>query len=242
MEIVKVDVEREKEMQTEGELVVQRAHSFVIDSDETYEQCVEMGRDVTEREERFRSFFYDGPNGEVKGGPIPAADHAKQVLLDRYNGLTKPLKSAKGILSNKGGEWVAHKRRLQREAEAKAAAESRKIQEESRQREALALEEAGQKEQAQAVIEQPIPAPPPYIAPPAAPKIKGSSVRETWTATGFDLYATICAIAKDPHRYPATLVKYDQAGLNLHARSQKGEMKTPGLRVNCETKQSFGKR
>lgn len=130
--------------------------------------------------------------------------------------------------------------RLEREERERAAAEEARLRREAEDRQladAAAAEAAGDTATARRIIEAPVAAPTvtpaPVFVPPApvavAPRVDGVSFRVNWRAEIVDLKALVQAVAAG--RAPAALVKADEVALNGMARSLKGAMQVPGVRV-----------
>lgn len=126
--------------------------------------------------------------------------------------------------------------RLQREAQAKAQEEARKAEEERRLQEAIAAEEAGAPEAAQAILEAPVVTPtvwvPPVVLPAATPKVEGLSKRQNWKFEVVDLLALVKAVAAG--QIPLAALEANTVFLGQQARSLKSEMKYPGVKVWAE--------
>jgi hypothetical protein len=130
--------------------------------------------------------------------------------------------------------------RLEREAAALAAAEQRRLQTEAEDRrlqEAAQLEAAGDRAGAERLIAAPVAAPlvspapvfaprPPVAAPP---KVEGVSFRDAYHAEVVDLMALVKAVAAG--QAPLTLLQVNTTALNGLARSLKGALVIPGVKV-----------
>ena len=116
-----------------------------------------------------------------------------------------------------------------RAAEARAAeADQRRLEEDARVAEAAALEKSGDGETAAAVLAAPAFVPP-VIAPRAAPKIAGVSMRDNWSAQVTDLRALVLAVAAG--KADLGLLLPNQPALNARARSEKARLAVPGVRA-----------
>jgi len=79
------------------------------------------------------------------------------------------------------------------------------------------------------------------IAPTQAPKVKGISTRETWSATVTDLDELIRAAAENPQAYRQYLEPNDKA-IGAAVRAQKGAFNVPGITVRTGTGIAAGRR
>lgn len=147
------------------------------------------------------------------------ADEAKKAILDREKESLKPLDDAESIISPAMMSW-------KREEDRKAEEEARRLQEEARKREeerklaeALQAEQEGDKEAAQAIIEEPIEAPVIRVQS-AAPKISGLTERKTWTFS-----------IENEADIPRLWLMVDTVKLGAFVRSDKGKTKIPGVKV-----------
>ncbi len=185
---------------------------------------------------------------------IAAGLLAHRTALAQKKDLEAPLTAAEATIKSSMGAYTAEQERLRREEERRRAAEerrqeaeqrrliaeaeaARRKEEERRLAEAAALEEAGKAEEAEAVISAPIPEPeippaPPIPAPTPVremPKAAGVSTRAQWSAEVTDLMTLVKAVAEG--KAPLATVMADQTTLNSLARSLKGAMDFPGVRV-----------
>jgi hypothetical protein len=154
---------------------------------------------------------------------------------DVMNGFSKPLEA---IEKQKKKEMIAYEReqeRIRKEEEAKAL---KKAEEEAREekklleKEALEAMDKGDEEEAELKAAQAeqvspqdhIPAQKPAYMPP-----QGTSIRENWKAEVTDMMALIKAVAADPNLI--NCLTPNQTYLNQRARSDKDNLKIPGVRV-----------
>lgn len=213
-----------------------RARALVVHDEAGYEGAAVLLREIK------------GLRGEIEAtfGPIIAKAHAvhREACAQRKKH-EAPLELAETAIKRTMGAYVlaeerrAHEdqARLDREArelEARRIAEERVAEEAARLVEAEALEAAGMREEADAVLAAPMPEPDPIPAPPPPPTIArptaaGISVRETWSAEVTDLAALVRAIAEG--RAPLTLVQVDRTAIGQWARATKGSVTLPGVRI-----------
>ena len=128
-------------------------------------------------------------------------------------------------------EYDQEQERIQREEQARLAEVARKQAEEAMLREADELEKAGHKEEAEAVLEAPIIAPPPPVQ--KAEKPKGVSTSKRWRAEVYDKMALVQAIAAGD--VPLTLVDPNMTALNQMAVALNDQMQIAGVKAMAKT-------
>lgn len=187
--------------------------------------------------------------GETFDPICQAADRAHKLAVAKRREHAEPLQRAELRVKAMMSRYVdAENRRIRdeaarlereaREEEARRRAAEREAEEAARLAEAEALAAAGMHAEADAVLDAPMPEPDPIPPPPPPPTIArptaaGISVRETWSGEVTDLAALVRAIADG--RAPLTLVKADPVALGAWARSTKGTVAIPGVRVASGT-------
>lgn len=173
-------------------------------------------------------------------GPIVQKAHAahKEAVAQRKKH-EQPLQEAEKLIKSRMGTWQRAEEQRQREEAARLAAEARRRDEEARLREAEALEEAGEVEAAERVLDEPAPAPPPP-PPTRVPVIKGVSGRDIWKFEVTDFPALVRAAAAGT--VPMAALEPSTKFLGQQARSLMGEMKYDGVRVWSERSIAAGGR
>jgi hypothetical protein len=161
---------------------------------------------------------------------VKAANAAHKAAVKQKKDLEAPLIEAERIIKDRMGKYADEEERKRREDEARLAAAQRAAEDESRLREATALEEAGEHEAAEEVLSAPSVAPPP-VMPRAVPKTEGVSARENWSARVTSMAALVKAVAEG--KAPFGLVQATEKALNGLARSLKGSMQVPGVEAVC---------
>jgi tetratricopeptide (TPR) repeat protein len=147
----------------------------------------------------------------------------------RRDGYIDPLSKARETLKIPLWQYQQDEKERQRKEQealdlkAKKEAEDRKLQE------AMHAEEMGNKEEAEAILEEPINVAP-AIAPVNIPKVKGfTGPRDNYSAQVTDMAALLKAIANGS--VPMAAIEPNHVFLNGQARQLKKEMKYPGVRV-----------
>lgn len=142
---------------------------------------------------------------EVKGWIKTLDDEEKKITRPLLEGIEnaralfrEPKQRAndvKNILSTRMVDWAEEQKRKEREEERKLQEIARKRAEEEALQQALEAEAAGEKEEAQKIIEEPVYIPPIKVVS-EVPKSKESHIRETWSAEIIDIMALVISIAE----------------------------------------------
>lgn len=106
-------------------------------------------------------------------------DAAKQEVLDQEKAADAPLKEAEAWLSPQIIEWNREQERIRKTEEDRLRKIAEEAEKERLLNEAVAAEQSGNKEEAEAIISAPVQAPP-VVVPKAVPKVTGMSIRENW--------------------------------------------------------------
>jgi CBS domain-containing protein len=178
--------------------------------------------------------------GEVEedlGGPKQAAHKLWKALGAVYNKHSEPLNEIEKKVKQKIAFFVDDQERKRRVEEAKAEAARVKAEDDLRQSEAIALEDAGLHEEANEVLEEELPLPPPPVVPP---KTKGISGTKRYAAEITDPLKLVIAAANGDGLAIAIItdkavVKAMTASASGKARALKEQLKVPGVRVTSTT-------
>lgn len=161
---------------------------------------------------------------------VTAANKAHKELTKLRGSLLEPLEQAEKLIKGKLGAFLAAEQRKADEARREAERIARAAAEEERLVQAASLERQGRTLEAAAEIEAPVVVAP-VPAPPAPPKIAGTSVREIWTGRVDSLLALVQHIAANPSLIG--LLKADQSAIDALARASKHELRIPGVTAVC---------
>lgn len=161
---------------------------------------------------------------------VTAANRAHKELTKLRASLLDPLERAEKIIKSKLGEFMMAEQRKADEARRAAEREAQARAEEERLAHAASLKRQGRTLEAAAELDAPVVAAP-VLAPPAAPKIAGTSVREMWTGRVDSLLALVQHVAANPSLIG--LLKADQSAIDALARASKHELRIPGLTAVC---------
>lgn len=147
---------------------------------------------------------------------------AYKEILDQYKKVEAPIIEAEKYCDRLLAEWFAEQRRIREEAERKRleAIRKQKEEEERKLREALEAENAGNKEEAEKIINQVIEAKPPEVKTPEKPKLQGVYSR-------IDYDFEIIDVTKIPREYMIP----DETLIRKVIRASKGKVVIPGIKV-----------
>lgn len=140
--------------------------------------------------------------------------------------LKKPLEDAKKYLQGEGKKYLEEQERIRREEERRLAEIARKEEEERRLAEAEAAEKAGDHEEAEAIINEPVYVPPPIVEK-TVPKVDNRLFAKRWKGRGVDKLKAVKFIALNPQYL--NLLTFDDPAINSMARSIKGPSPVPGI-------------
>ncbi|MDZ4346141.1 MAG: hypothetical protein U1E51_27325, partial [Candidatus Binatia bacterium] len=135
-----------REIQEKSATIVQWAYGLLV-TVETYPKAGELLRSIKALEKSVSDTF------DV---PIEAAHKAHKAILAAKAQHMDPLVKAEGIVKGKMGVHIQEQERIRAEQQRIADAAARKAEEDARLAEAQVLEEIGETEAAEAVIEEPI--------------------------------------------------------------------------------------
>ncbi len=154
-------------------------------------------------------------------------DESKAKIIAFFAIPLEKLEKAKSYLNKIMVSFTEEQETKRREEEKRLQEEARKRAEEEALQQAIEAEAAGETQEAEAIIQEPVYVPPIKVVS-EIPKSKESYIRETWSAEGIDLIITVKAIAEG--KAPLQSVQYDMTFLNGQARSYKQAMNIPGVR------------
>ena len=237
--------DKETSLLQQGSALTSQAATFaVVKSDVHRDEAMAFGQQIKRMRGMVADLFDD---------PIAQAHKLHKSLCGRKNVLDEPLKSAEETTKRGIGTYEANKRagiERQRQAELaeqlrvaaeaerarqKIIAEQRRIEEEKRLAEAMALEAAGRKAEAEKVIANPVViVPPPRVEPPPMPVTpayvapEGSSTRTNWKFT-----------VVDESLIPREFLTPDLVKIGAHVRTHKDKTNVPGIQHYPDQKASF---
>jgi hypothetical protein len=157
---------------------------------------------------------------------IPAYQ-AYRAILDKFNEGDGPLELAERQVKSEISKWDSEQERVRQELQRKAEEEARAREEEERLIAATLAEEAGASEtEVNAIVEAPMLA----VAPPVAPtyqRASGVSTRENWKAKVIDIKKLCLAIGKG--QIPSNYVLANESALNARAKADRATLNIPGV-------------
>lgn len=155
--------------------------------------------------------------------PIVAKAHAthKEAVSQRKKHL-EPVEQAQKIIKRKMIGWESEQERLRREEERELQVEAQKQAEEEALRAAVAAEEAGDIEVAEAIIQEPVMAAP-VVLPKSVPKVDGFVSRTVWKFR-----------ITDEKLIPREYLMADEKKLGGIARAMKNDITIPGVEIYPE--------
>lgn len=159
--------------QIEGETtaLVARLNEFAIQTDEDYQLAGDHLKLIKVTLSKIDEVF----------DPIIKAAHAThKSAIERKKFVSSPVEELNRNLRRLAGDYALRKEREREAEERKVREEARRLEEERLLAEAEDLEEAGQHDAAEAILEQPVQVAP-VVTPAATPKVDGVSTRKTYT-------------------------------------------------------------
>lgn len=223
-------ITKEAEIEKECNVWLEKASAIKIVDQATLVVADTLAKDI----KRHRTKTVEPELGPAK----EAARKSWQIANDLFNKYVNPLKDAEKtikdeiIVYNRKMEqvrWEAEEK-AQREAEEKAREEKERLEKEAEQaatdgRTEEFEEKAAAAEQVTAEDYTP-------VARPAPANPKGTVVKDKWKAEVTDIWALIQAVAKDKNLINA--LQANEVYLGQRARSDKGSLKIPGVKVYNE--------
>ena len=203
-----------------------RAESFVIQTPEDYEAAGEFGKMLKQKAAEVTGFFKPMKD---------SAYQAHKAVCDREKAMLTPLKNAEKIVKKTMGDYLMEQERIRREAE-EAARRAAEEERERKLKEAMALEAAGDKEGAEAAVEEAVVMDEAtgYSVPASVkPKVSGVSTSKDWEITSIDT-------SKVPVNFSGMELRpVDQAAVIRLIRASKGSIAIPGIAYREVAKMSF---
>ena len=205
-----------------------RAESFVIQTPEDYEAAGEFGKLLKRKAAEVTGFFKPMKD---------SAYQAHKAVCDREKAMLTPLKNAEKIVKKTMGDYLMEQERIRREAE-EAARRAAEEERERKLKEAMALEAAGDKEGAEAAVEEAVvmdEATGYSVPAPVKSKVSGVSTSKDWEITNIDT-------AKVPVNFSGMELRpVDQAAVIRLIRASKGSIAIPGIAYREVAKMSFSR-
>lgn len=164
--------------------------------------------------------------------PIKETAHKTwKQICDKENTELEKLKEGINHLSIEMANWNVEQEKIRKAEEERLHQEALKREEEERLQAAIQADTEGNKEEAQAILNEPVFVPPP-IVPKSVPKQEGLAMRETWTFRVVDVKALVKAVADGS--VPLMAVMPNTTFLGQQARALKGTAKYNGVEFYSE--------
>lgn len=212
-----MDMQIEPTIEQEIISINESALSLQVINAETYAVAGEMLKSHKKMEKYIQTYF------ESLKKPAHAA---WKNVCDREKEELDKLKPASTHLNKQMTDWYVAEEKKRHAEEFRLRQEAFKREEEERLVAAIELEKEGYKEEAKAIIEEPVYVPPPILEK-TQPKVAGLGIRTTWEAIVIDKLALIKAVAAG--QAPLEAVEPNMTFLNNQARALKGSLKYPGV-------------
>jgi hypothetical protein len=205
-------------------IIIEVAKSTIIQKVEDYQFAQGLMADIKGRIKTLE---------EIRMGQTRPIDEAKKKIMDFFRSPIQKLEEAKAYLNLIMVNWADEQEKKRKEEEKRLQEEARKRAEEETLRQALEAEAAGETQEAEQIISEPIYIPPIKVVS-EIPKSKESHIRETWSAEIFDIMALVKSIAEGKTDIqaiePNNLIK-THAFLNTMATRYKQTLNIPGVRA-----------
>ena len=162
-----------------------------------------------------------------------AADATRAGLVAEKTAAEAPIVEAEGIVNREIMRFDAEDKKRRDEELRIATEKQRKENEEAALRAAEEAEAAGDREEADAILEEAAHAPTFVPAPPPPPKLAGSAEVTNWKFKTGDLKRFILAVASG--KAPASYLQFNKVVIGSAVRSQKTMFSCPEIQVWPET-------
>jgi len=213
LQIIKPEIEKSAMQE------VFEAQSLVVSTREDYE----VGQTYMSRIKQRIKMLEDERMAQTR--PL---DESKKRIIDFFRPHLQKLNDAKEHLNTIMVKWTEEEEARRKEEERRLHEEARKREEEEVLRQAIEAEAAGEKEEAEQILSEPVYVPPIRVAS-EIPKSKESHIRETWSAEVVDLETLFRGIRDG--KAPLQCLMPDMTFLNGQARSYKQALNIPGVRA-----------
>lgn len=200
-----------------------KADALVVNSEHSHRFGLELISAIVTMQRGVKDLFADAKRDANKA-------HKSVVAAEKK--LLVPLDAAKRMASGKLDVYEAEQRRIQQEAQRAAEKKVREAEEERQLQDAIDAEEAGDPEQADAILNEPVAPPVVHVSAPIA-QVQGVSSRTTWHAEVTNLLQLVQFVAEHPEFI--NYLQHNGSALNQTARAQQAAMNVPGVKAVSET-------
>ncbi len=219
-----------QEIEQKTETLPERARGIAIATAEEYKAAGEFLLEIKALRREI-----DGTFDPI----IEKAHSAHKEAIAQKKKHDGPLAEAEALMKPKIAGYLQEEERKRRAEELRLQEEERKRAEEEQLHQAAILDEIGETEAANRLLDEK-PEVIPVILPKQAPKVAGISMRETWSAQVFDLMALVNAVATG--KAPVQCLSANTVFLGQQARSMKAAMNYPGVKAVPDSSISAGRR
>ena len=153
---------------------------------------------------------------------IKAAHKAHKEAVAKKKSVYEPVEGAVKRIKRLMADYDMEQEHIRRQEQARLEAEARKAEEDRRLAEAIAVEQSGNRDEADRIMEEVITLPPVVIRK-TVPKIEGMVMREIWK---FEVV--------DPAAVPRDYLKIDEVKIGQVVRAMKSGTAIPGVRVYAQ--------
>ncbi len=215
---------------TEQNTIVAQANALTITNDQEYLAACEQVSGWAKFKARVEAFFRDDCDRSYK---------LWQSLTGKRKAIIDPVEQAVRIAGAKVSAYEAAKRAVAEQEARQRAEAARKMEEEQKLQEAIALDQAGLKDVAKQVLDEPVTTPA-LSAAPATPKFAGKSSSTKYDAKVVDLKALLVYILAHPE--DMNLVEVNTQALRKRAEYQKDSFALAGCELVKTTVQAWSKK
>lgn len=212
----------------EWEPIILAAKDFKVANAESKEMAVGYGRLLMASEKELKILYVN-----IK----QSIDQIKKPILEAERIDMDAIKKAKDHLGSLVQAFNAEQDKIQREELRKAQEAARKAAEEAKIAEAILLEAAGEKEEAEIVLNEKPMLQSPVIIQNAPAKARGEVVRTTWKAVVTNFESLVRAVAAG--QVPIMALSPNESWLNTQAVQFEKGLNYPGIEPQSETKTHF---
>jgi hypothetical protein len=198
---------------------VREARGFAVSDVESNALALENVKMLRAAEKRITEYFEPARK---------AADDAKKEILRLRDGLIAPIVEARSIYDRKAMAYEQEQRQIAEQEQRRLEEEARKQEEDRLLLDAIAAEERGEKEEAAAIMAEPVTTPVIPIQPRVA-QVEGVSTQTRWSADVTDLLALVKYVAAHPEWI--SLLEPSMPNLNRLAVAQRQALSIPGVRA-----------
>ena len=211
-----------------NQLVLDASKITQVTTPEELENANNAGR-VLQASTKEVELFYKPLKQQVDAFKAPLLAHEKEFA--------GPIDAEKKRLGGLITTYNQDQERKRQEEERKAREEADRVAREEQLARAVELEQSGDVEAAEQVLNEPIMAAPVVIQAEAPVKMAGQVTRMTYSATVTDFKALLRAVVEG--KAPLSCVVADESYLNSKARLEKDGFNVPGVRLNRTPSTNF---